>query len=354
MKTKFIILILTCSFYCINTSYSQNTISLNTISNSGYDLSRHSKIDVVCNLPDSNNLGYISSDIPNDRKFIKPSGTVTAWLQNFVNHQFGVNANSKADALLWVIQDLSMGKDSTQKQAYSFVKLKADIYSGNELNCQLINTFDSTWVTSDDVNADFGKMIAQSFVELYKNSFGQRRRTANIRFQQSSVKLTGTKNDIISKVKAAKSDAIVKANEYANGVYLSFDEFKNNSPSVRSFYTDVNSTTNKVSVYQIAVDSSSRLIQNAWGLSVNNELYFYADGQLYPIERSGNTFYMAKYLPFRTRSNQAIYWRNYVGAKQPDNNPYNDAHVLRKNVLTAKGVSLEATHLDFDLEDFTY
>src|SRR5690606_25762446 len=142
--------------------------------------------------------------------------------------------------------------------------------------------------------------------------------------------------------------------EYANGVYMSFDEFKNNSPSVRSFYTGVNSTTNKVSIYQIAVDSSSQLIQNAWGLSVNNELYFYTDGQLYPIEKSGNTFYMAKYLEPRTRKNQAIYWRRYVGAKQTDHNPYNDAHVLRKNVLTAKGVSLEATHLDFDLEDFTY
>lgn len=352
MKKTFLILLITFNFFG-NKSYSQKTISLNTISNNSNDLSRHSKIDVVCNLPDSNNLGYIPSDILNNRKNIKSSGAITTWFQNFVNNQFGSNANSKADALLWVIQDLSMGKDSTQKQAYSFVKLKADIYSGNELNYQLINTFDSTWVTTD-ANADFGKMIAQSFVELYKNSFGQRKGPANIRFQQSFAKLTGTKNDITAKIKASNRDAIVKANEYADGVYLSFDEFKNNSPSVRSFYTDVNSTTNKVSIYQIAVDSSSQLIQNAWGLSVNNELYFYTDGQLYPIEKSGNTFYMAKYLPFRTRKNQAIYWRNYVGAKQTDNNPYNDAHVLRKNVLTTKGVSLEATHLDFDLEDFTY
>ena len=83
-------------------------------------------------------------------------------------------------------------------------------------------------------------------------------------------------------------------------------------------------------------------------------MYFYAEGQLYPIERSGNTFYIAKYLEPATRKNQAFYWRKMIGQKQGDTNPYNDAHVLRRSVPAAKNISVEATRLDFDLEDFTY
>jgi hypothetical protein len=189
---------------------------------------------------------------------------------------------------------------------------------------------------------------------LYKNSVEQKRGIGNIRFQQSSVKPTGTKNDIINEVKLSNNYQILKANEYANGVYTSFDEFKNNTPSIRNFYADVNSKNNEVELYQIAADSSSQLIQKAWGVSVNNELYFYSSGQLYPVEKSGNSFYMAKYLEPHTRKNQAIYWRKIIGVRQGDTNPYNDAHVLRRNVSTAKDVSLEATHLDFDKEDFIY
>lgn len=352
MKKAHIILIMTFNFYCINTTFSQKSVNLSTISGESYNLSMYSKIDVISNLPDSNNLGYIPSDVMNDRKYIKPSNSVSAWLQGFVDKQFSSNADAKANRLLWVIQDLSMGKDSTQKQAYSFVKLKADIYTGNALNYQLANTFDSTWVVNGD--ADFGKMITTAFIDLYKNSVEQKRGIGNIRFQQSSVKPSGSKNDIINQVKLSNNYQILKANEYANGVYTSFDEFKNNTPSIRNFYADVNNKNNQVELYQIAADSSSQLIQNAWGLSINNELYYYSSGQLYPVEKSGNGFYMAKYLDYRTRKNQAIYWRKIIGARQGDTNPYNDAHVLRKTVPAAKDVSLETTHLDFDKEDFIY
>src|SRR6185437_7300940 len=337
MKKIFILLFLS-SNYCINTGYSQKIISLNSSLNVSYNnLNKYSKIDVISNLPDSNTLGFIPSDIVNDRKYIKPSGNVTTWLQSFVNKQFTSNTNSKADALLWVIQDLSMGKDSTQKESYSFLKLKADIYSGNESNYQMINTFDSTWVADGD--ADFGPMIAAAFIELYKNSTAVANGIENIRFHQSATKLSGTKNNIIVQIKGSNTNAISNSVEYADGVYLSCNEFKNNTPSVGKFYADVNPANNQVVLYKIAADSSSQLIQNAWGLSVNNELYFFANGQLYPIEKSGNTFYMAKYLESRTRKNQAIYWRKIIGSKQGDTNPYNDAHVFRQTVPTAKNVS---------------
>lgn len=356
MKKLLIILTATFNFYCINQSYSQKTVTLNTTSGGGYSLNNFSKIDVINNLPDSNILGYIPSDIMNDRKFIKSPGDITSWLQGFINKQFGSSVDSKAKKILWVIEDLSAGKDSTQKQAYSFVKLKADIYAGNGLGntvYQIINTFDSTWVTTDE-NADFGKMIAGAFIDLYKNTLAVNNTISNNRFHQLTGSFSGTKDEILKSLKSSDNYPILKDNTRPDGIYLSFNEFKNNSPSVDNFYADVNPKNNEVELYRIMADSSSQLIQNAWGASVNNELYFYSSGQLYPIEKSGNSFYMAKYLDYRTRKNQAFYWRKYVGSKQSDNNPYNDAHILRKNVATANKISLEATHLDFDQEDFTF
>lgn len=143
----------------------------------GYNQGSQNKIDILSNLPDSNNLGYMPSNILNDRKNLKPSNEITAWLQSFVNKQFGSNPGAKAKKILWVIQDLSVGKDSTQKEAHSFVKVKADIYTGNEesiTNYELTNTYDSTWITTNN-NADFGKMIAKALIELYNNSIEQRK-----------------------------------------------------------------------------------------------------------------------------------------------------------------------------------
>lgn len=352
-NTLILIFVFASNFYLSNKSYSQKVIFLNTVSANGYNLNKFSKIDVINNLPDSNILGYIPSDVLNDRKFIKSPDAITPWLQSFVNKQFASNPDIKSKKFLWIIQDLSMGKDSTQKQGYSFLKLKADIYESTGLNYQLVNTFDSTWVTTNS-NVDFGKMIAQSFIDLYKNSVEQVKGAANVRFQQLAGKPSGTKDDLIRKVIFANNLPILKASDYKDGVYTSFEEFKNNTPSITNFYADVDSQSNKIELYQIASDSSSQLIQKAWGISVNDELYFYKSGQLYPIEKSGNTFYMAKYLEPRTRKNQAFYWRKIIGVRQGDANPFNDAHVLRKNVSTANNISLEATHLDFEKEDFIY
>lgn len=350
MKKTLIFLILTFNFYCINISYAQKTISLSATSNGSYNLNKYSKIDVITDLPDSNNLGFIPSNILNDRKYIKPSSAVTNWLQSFVNKQFGSNANSK-DALLWVIQDLSMGKDSTQKQEYSFVKIKADIYVADSSGYELINTFDSTLLNSNE-NIDFAQMIADAFVSLYKNSLPTNA-NSNLSFQQMGKTAQLTKENIINKTKLSNSYPILKQ-EYATGIYTSFAEFKNNTPAIKDFYAGVNPENNEVELYEIADDSSVKQVQKAWGICRNNELYFYSSGQLYPIEKSGNTFYMAKYLEPRNRKNQAFYWRKIIGARQGDTNPYDDAHVLKRSVPTAKNVSLEATHLDFDQEDFIY
>jgi len=194
--------------------------------------------------------------------------------------------------------------------------------------------------------------VAIAFDELYKHSIEIKNSKSNTRFQQSAEKFTGTKQEIISKLNLFTDLPILKDTAYHDGIYTTFNEFKNNAPAITRFYATIDDKDKAVKLYQLMPDSTSKLIENAWGVSVNNELYFYSAGQLYPIEKAGNGFYIAKYLEPRTRRNQAIYWRKYIGKWQGDENPYNNAQVLKRSA--GKDIAIEATHLDFDLEDFIY
>lgn len=273
------------------------------------------KIDVVSNIPTPSTLGFIPSDVTNDRKNIKPSQEINTWLQSFADDQFTSSTDAKAKKLLWVIQDLSLGKDSTQKDVYSFVKLKADIYDNakqNDVTYELVNTYDSTWIVKN-TKADFGQMITDAFAELYEHSIQTKKSVANDRLKKLAEKYTGTKDEIVKNIKLTNNLQILKDSIYTTGIYTSFSEFKNNKPGIAKFYAKVDSQSNKVNLYEILKDSSSRIVEKAWGAAISNELYFYASNQLYPIERQGNTFYIAKYLEPRTRRNQGLYWRRYVG-----------------------------------------
>lgn len=312
------------------------------------------KIEIISNVPNALLLGYVPAGSSNDRKSLKPSTDINTWLQQFIYKQFDTSTDAKAKKLLWVIQHISLGRDSLQRDSYSFVKLKADIYDNTRQNneqYEWINTFDSTWIVSNKT-ADFGGLVAIAFDELYKHSIEIKNSKSTTRFQQSAEKFTGTKQEIISKLNLFTDLPIIKDTAYHDGIYTTFNEFKNNAPAITRFYATIDDRSKAVKMYQLMPDSTSKLIEQVWGVSVNNELYFYNAGQMYPIEKSGNGFYLAKYLEPSTRRNQAIYWRKYIGKWQGDDNPYNNAHVLKRSA--DKDIAIEATHLDFDMEDFTY
>lgn len=315
----------------------------------------YSDIEIVLNLPDSNILGYAPSDTINYRTKLKPLQNITEWLNIFKDKQFLTSKDVKAKKLLWVFHDLSVGKNSSGNNNTSFVKLKSDIYeSGDNSSYTVIKTFDSTWISND--KAGFGQMITNAFLELYshtinKNSHGN---PSSVRYKNLPKVRYGSKDEIADLAKSKQGIPVLKDNFYKSGIYLSFSEFKNNEASVSQFYADVDALTNEVNLYEILPDSSFGKVENAWGVAVNNEVYFYSGRQLYPVEKWGNTFFISKYLDFRKRKNQGLYWRRYIGAKQGDNNPFNDAHILKRSVPVNPETELEATHLDLDTEDFTY
>jgi hypothetical protein len=73
------------------------------------------------------------------------------------------------------------------------------------------------------------------------------------------------------------------------GVYASFEEFRNNTPSVRDF--DLMPQNGNLALYLKNGDGTSAYTHQAWGLCNGNQIYLMRDGLLHPVRKEGNSFY---------------------------------------------------------------
>lgn len=303
-------------------------------------------IEIMSNLGDSTFIGILPSEYPNVRTNVIISKGVQRWLQEYVGQAFSSSFDTSGKKALWVFNALRVGKDSSNAGITSFVKLSADIYNNTLSGYQLENLFDTTLVSTDP-NIDLGEELAIAINTLYDKSVAN---TSSAIKQQLQFSQIGnkplTKSSLIQSLQAETNLKILSDSIYQTGVFKSFQEFIDNAPSITNFYTLVDSNSNQVQLYELTADSSSQLIANAWGISINNELYRYQDGQLYAIEKDGSSFTLSKYLDYRTRKNQAFFWRRYIGKRQGDDNPFNDAHVYRTALNINPSIKVEATQLN--------
>lgn len=314
-------------------------------------------IEVISNLADSAFIGVLPSVFPNVRTNVVVPAGVENWLQDYANKQFGNTFQASGKQLVWVINKLRVGKDSSENGESSFVKLGADIYSASGGNDYQIQGKFDTLILAAEADLDFGKSIAVALNALYNRSMPSTKTITLNHLSNQAVtdlsKQTLSKTDLLESLQRSNNFKILGDSIYQTGVFLNFQEFLNDVPSITNFYTSVDTSTLQVQLFKIMEDSSAALIQDAWGICINNELYRYKNGQLYAIEKDGNSFTLSKYLDFRNRKNQAIFWRRYIGELQGDPNPFNDAHVYRIETKLDPAIKIEATHLDMATGDIT-
>lgn len=303
-------------------------------------------IEIISSIGDSTFIGILPSEYPNVRTNVIIAGGVQSWLQDYATRAFSSFFDRNGKQILWVINALRLGKDSSDVGTTSFVKLSANIYSNTLDGYQLENSFDTTLVSTDP-NIDLGEELAIAINALYDKSVANTSSgiKQQLQFTQTGIKPL-TKSSLIQSLQAEINLKILSDSIYQTGVFKSFKEFTDNAPSVTNFYTLIDSNSNEVQLYELATDSSSHLIANAWGISINNELYRYQDGQLYAIEKDGNSFTLSKYIDYRRRKNQAFFWRRYIGKRQGNDNPFNDAHVYRAALNINPAIKVEATQLN--------
>jgi hypothetical protein len=78
------------------------------------------------------------------------------------------------------------------------------------------------------------------------------------------------------------------ANALTRGVYTSFEEFRNNAPSIGDFEVQVEDNRR---VLYIREAGHSYYTHDAWGYCDGKDIYIMRDGMLYAAWREGKAFY---------------------------------------------------------------
>lgn len=294
-------------------------------------------------------IGIMPSASANMRNNITVSEGLQNWLQTYVNHQFSPNYSKLGKKVQWIINRFSVGIDSSADGLVSFVNLSADIVKleNSQMKPVELSVFDTLIVSNHKTADGLGQHIAVAISSLYQKTISPvaaKKSTELEAYLQQQKELASAN---------LRSSQILKDSVYPTGIYTSFLGFKNNAPSVSHFLTMVDSVTKQVSFYKMAADSSLQPIKNAWGMAINNELYKFENGQLYAIEKNAakDGFSLSKYIDYRRRKNQALFWRKNIGSRQGDDNPYNDAHIYRTQAGMLK---IETTQLDIATGELTY
>lgn len=93
---------------------------------------------------------------------------------------------------------------------------------------QLQNTFDTVMV-SREANTDFSTSIANVINAIYGNSVSAKRKV------KQNLDKPLTESDILETADANNNFKILSDSTYPNGVFVTFKEFLNNSPSIAKF-----------------------------------------------------------------------------------------------------------------------
>ncbi len=313
-----------------------------------------SSIDISSNVADSSFIGVAPSDMLYTRTSLALDSGIETSLASYVRQQFAPGFKKGGEKVIWVINDLSIGTDSSQTGTVSFTKLNADIFASIASGGYRYKSSFDTLIIIQNAALDFSNSIGDALNELYNRSVSPIL-LANSSFNASKLENGNFSNkaSIVENYNQQSSNTILRNSKYLSGIYTSYQDFLNNAPAVKNFYVGVDTGTHKVILYQLNQDSTVDVLPDAWGLSVHNELYYYQDGQLYPIEKDGKGFALSKYLDFKTRKNNAQFWRITVGKKQGDGNPYDDNHIFRA-AADSISIKIEATHLDMKTGKLTF
>jgi hypothetical protein len=93
---------------------------------------------------------------------------------------------------------------------------------------------------------------------------------------------------------------------YSMGVYASFEEFRNNAPSIRDF--EIRKEKKQRLLYIKDASGTPNNSHDAWGCSDGTTLFIMRDGILWPVWKEGKAFY------FYAFSDKALYAPNYIEA----------------------------------------
>lgn len=290
-----------------DTSSPRKTVSLKKY---GYSDPRLEKVAVIEVLPvqwDTTRLGFVQVGLANKKIEARPATSHRHFLQDYINSQYGAQLKPEGAHLLWAVKDLRINEKSFAMNERGYARLKADAYiSADGQQYTLIAAFDTIVMRNGmDVTSRHDENIARVIHLLLQTSLNE----GLPLLETTTASLP--KATVINSQLSALRMPILDDQFYKEGVYMSYEEFKANKPSITAFHAE--KVKKKFSLYSLDAQNNKVPINNAWGFCTKAELYKIDDNNIVPLEKSGNGFIISKYLEDAQRRNKAIFLSTVFG-----------------------------------------
>lgn len=273
---------------------------VNTEAVTGIDISG---IEIMNAVSDSSILGYIQTGMFNKWKPAAADKPLTEYLQSFVDKRYSPTYKKDAIKLLWVIQEIRIGERTFSMSERSFLRFKAISYTSySDGKFRQVAALDTILVKGGmDVTHKHGDNIADALQLLFTKS------TSAPQANDTSYSIS----EIKEKALARYNVPALQAKEHTDGIYLTFQEFINDQPSITNIAYDLD---NKV-VRFFYTDSTGNktYVDKFWGVRKDGMLLKQYYNLFLPIDQNQTSIYLVNYLALSRRNNNAIVWRS-VGA----------------------------------------
>jgi hypothetical protein len=175
-----------------------------------------------------------------------------------------------------------------QQPEKTHIRLKAEVYARRDnryLPLVRIDTLQATAnVTYNTVKCTYNgweKELVALLEELTENAALAAAR------KESSIKWI-TWDDIQRFNQTRFTVPIFNSPTLSRGVYASFEEFRDNAPSIRDF--EIKKNSGALAIYLKGGDGTSYYTHNAWGCCDGRQVFLMQDGLLKPLRKAGNSF----------------------------------------------------------------
>jgi hypothetical protein len=281
MKTLslFTIIILCCT---VSIAQKTKTITLANESISPGSLS-YRVVKVIDSRKDKSNIGWVQTGLANSRRFAVFQQPAEQEVMNLIGRSQPYNDNLKNVILR--IEYLGVSEQTLAMSETAKAEVALDLFYTNGDSAWFIARKHTTEESKGmDVTRHHSKNIAIAIEDIVRqfNTYASMLGSTDHSHSAMAIDQVATYQAFNEESEA--QTPILLASEYRDGLYVSFEEFRDNLPSISDGYEVALGKNVKVK-WVDNEGKKKRLKDNVYALAHQNELYIFFNYQFYPIEK---------------------------------------------------------------------
>ncbi|MGN6492125.1 MAG: hypothetical protein ACTHLE_09040 [Agriterribacter sp.] len=247
---------------------------------------------------DTATIGFMQRGVPDTRRKLKLTNGTVADIQSFLTASVAKTGNTtsgEAHEILCVIKKLwlsdgiytregipsAKGENTVRLNVMSGIMLQMDFFASSHNEYVPLYQYDTTMVGAAGIFRQGGSYIATALAA----SLGKLSQFTNGRI--SSIKKRLSYRGIEEYYQARFAIPILSQTPL-KGVYMSFEEFKNNQPSITAYRIVPNEKTDEL--YAIDKTGNETLLRDAFGFCNGSDIWVAGANNFFKLHRAHQTF----------------------------------------------------------------